>query len=161
MSLFRLSLLMAALWLLAGGPASAQDKDDHAGYYYPQLSSREVYVSRATTLEKASRDMRLGFITGMTAQQLSRPYPPPYAVFAKGDDAEKMIIVALGDHGFRGLFQARAVLAQLTAVARGTELFREFQVEDLFTYFDLARLLGFRQITISDGATFAHQIELR
>ena len=102
--------------------------------------------------------MRIGFVTGMTAQQLSASYPPPLAIFAKGEQAQKLLIVSLSDNGFHTLFQARALLAQLTSVARASDLFRDMGVEDFFTFFDLAKLLGFELITISDGDTFAHQV---
>ena len=40
------------------------------------------------------------------------------------------------------------------------QLVRDMKVDDIFTFFDLARLLGFTEITVSDGETFAHQIKL-
>ncbi len=132
----------------------------HEGYYYPSITSREVYGARASTLKDATRATRIGFVTGLTQQQLGKPYAPPFALFAKGERAEKLIIVSLGDHGFRSIYQARALLAQLTAVSRTTPLLREMQVEELYTFFDLLKLMGFEQLTISDGETFAHQVIL-
>ena len=82
-------------------------------------------------------------------------------MFAKGDYAEKMIIVAVGDGAFDTLYRARALLAELSAVARLSPVFREYQVEDIFTYFDLLKLLGFERLTISDGKTFAHQVNIK
>ncbi|NNG03842.1 MAG: molybdopterin-guanine dinucleotide biosynthesis protein A, partial [Inquilinus sp.] len=55
------------------------------------------------------------------------------------------------------LFQARAMLAQMTAVARSTEVFIQNQVEETYTFLDLLKLLGFKQLTISDGHSYAHQ----
>ena len=74
---------------------------------------------------------------------------------------KKLIIVGLDQHSFATLFRARGVLAQLTAEARATALFRNLAVEDLFTFFDLARMLGFARITISDGRNYAHRVDLR
>ena len=50
---------------------------------------------------------------------------------------------------------------QLTAQARTTPIFTKFGVEDYFTFFDLAHMLGYKQITISDGKTYAHQVNLK
>jgi len=141
--------------------APSPGEDQHSGYYYPEVTSQEVYGARAQPLKEASRGSRIGFVTGLTQQQLGKPYTPPFAVFAKGGQADKMIIVSLGDHGFRTIYQARGLLAQLTAVARSTSMFRELQVEENFTFFDLAKMLGFAQITVSDGETFSHQILLQ
>ena len=52
------------------------------------------------------------------------------------------------------------MFANLTAVARTTPIFQDFGVQNFFTFFDLAKMLGFAQITISDGREFAHQVVL-
>lgn len=160
------SLRMAALLLAVTGqalclgtPARAED-DRRAGYYYPEPKSSEVYIARATTLQQASRTLRIGFVTGLTNKQLAAPYPPQFAVFAKGDDADRMIIVALADGQFSTLYRARALLAQLTAMMRGTDLFRQMGVDDFFTFFDMAKMFGFKEIVVSDGENFAHRIEI-
>jgi hypothetical protein len=54
----------------------------------------------------------------------------------------------------------RAVLATMTAVARTMPIFVDNGVEDHFTFFDLAKILGFEQITVTDGDSFAHQVFL-
>ncbi len=146
-------------FLAAGGPSLAGDR--HAGYYYPPISSNETYQARASVMPSASRDLRIGFIVAQTAGQGKREYPPRYAIFAKGEEAQKMIIVGLDEHSFATLYRARAVLAQLTSSARASPLFRNLAVEDRFTFFDLARMLGFEQITVSDGKTYAHRVELQ
>lgn len=152
--------LLAGLLLFAtADPVRAQDRHDN--YYYPEVTSSEVYQARAQVLPNADRTMRVGFIVAQTTGQVQgRPYPPRFAMFAKGEQAEKMIIIGLDDTSFATLFRARAVLAQMTSISRGTELFRSFAVEDYFTFFDLARMLGFTQITVSDGETYAHRVDL-
>ena len=105
--------------------------------------------------------MRIGFVVAQTAVQAATPYPPRFAMFAKGAEAEKLIIVGLDGQSFRTLYRARAVLAQLTARARASELFQNFAVQDLFTFFDLVRMLGFEQITVTDGERYAHRIQLQ
>ncbi len=140
--------------------AKAASADRHEGYYYPAPGSRESYQVRAAALDKSSRQMRIGFITALGRQQAERPYAPRYAIFTKGNEADKMIIVALDRNYLGTLFQARGLLAQLTAIARASPLFQQIGVQDYFTFFDLAGLLGFRRITISDGDSYAHQISL-
>ena len=149
-----IALLMAAVW-----PVTAVADDRHAGYYYPDIMSEETYRARAQTMPEADREVRLGFVSAHTAEQMGRSYPPRYALFAKGEDAEKLIIVGLDD-SFATLFRARGVLAQLTAQARTTTLFRNLAVEDFFTFFDLAKMLGFEQITVTDGDGYAHRIDI-
>ncbi|MDP6563900.1 MAG: molybdopterin-guanine dinucleotide biosynthesis protein A [Alphaproteobacteria bacterium] len=155
--------ITAALLLIGGlcaGIGSAAAADRHAGYYYPEPTSSETYRARSQVLPNAGRDLRIGFVVAQTIGQRERNYPPRFAMFAKGEEAEKLIIVGLDAESFATLYRARAVLAQMTAAARGTELFRNLAVEDYFTFFDLARMLGFSRITVSDGKSYAHRIDL-
>lgn len=154
-ALFGLALVV----LCAIGPARAEER--HAGYYYPPPKTQETYVARAKTLPDSDRKRRLGFVTAMTVQMMSNPYPPPFAIFAKGDDAEKLIIVGLYENSYNTLYRMRGLLAMLTASARVTPFFNEVGVEDYFTFFDLAKLLGYTQITVSDGRDFAHRIDIK
>ena len=148
-----------ALLMLSAAAARAQDEGDrHAGYYYPQPQTTETYEARVEELPGGSRLRRIAFITGLTAQLVKANYAPPYALFAKGDEADKLIIVALADGPMDTLYRARAVLATLTALARVTAFFREHTVEEEATFFDLLKLLGFKQLTVSDGETYAHQV---
>lgn len=140
-------------------PASADDR--HEGYYYPKPAQVEVYEARSRVLEEADRRRRVGFIVAVVNDMLQRPYPPPLSVFVKGEDAEKLIVVSNVPGRLDTIYRARAYLATLTASARTTPIFREYEVEDWFTFLDLARMLGFELITVSDGDAFAHQIILK
>ena len=136
----------------------AQAGDRHAGYYYPEPATREVYEARSERLPRADRATRIGFVTGISKHVSERPYPPQTAMFAKGAEAEKLIIVALVDGRIDTLYRARAVLANMTAAARLLPAFHEMGVQDWFTFLDLVHMLGFKQITISNGRDFAHQL---
>jgi hypothetical protein len=136
--------------------------DRHEGYYYPPLKSPpEIYKARAVTLAEASRERRIAFVTALTNQMMRNPYPPPFAIFAKGDNAEKLIIVGLFEGGYNTIYRARALLALLTARARMTPIFRKHQVEDVFTFFDFLKLQGFDRVTISDGKSYSHQVRFQ
>ncbi len=37
----------------------------------------------------------------------------------------------------------------------------EYKVEDTFNFFDMAKMLGFELITVSDGDTFTHQVVIK
>lgn len=145
---------------LVPSPALAAE-DRHAGYYYPEPKSEESYTARARTLPESDRDRRLGFVVGFMGELAKDPAPLRFTVFAKGGEAEKLIIVALDDQIFSTLFRARAVLAVLTSQVRASPLFAELGVQNLFTFYDLAKLIGFKQITISDGRDWSHRIWIK
>jgi hypothetical protein len=147
----------------AGPPAQVTEREPsrHEGYYYPPIGSREIYVARARTLGDSTKQRRLTFVTAMAGLQTKEPYPPTYLMYAKGDNAEKMILVATQDGYFDTLYRMRALLATFTYAVRETPLFQQFKVDALFTFLDLLKLMGFTQLTLTDGRTYAHQIEIQ
>lgn len=154
---------LAAAILLSPGLSSsdARADDRHEGYYYPEITSTEEYRARVRKLRDSDRTRRLGFVTGMAAGSQEKAYAPQMAFFAKGKDAEKAILIALDDGRMDTLYRARAVLAMLTATARATPVFRDLDPEGNYTFLDLLALLGFEQLTVSDGRTYAHRFEIR
>jgi hypothetical protein len=161
------ALSMASLALLSGGAAAqdsisfseepAQEDSKHEGYYYPKPQTVEQFVSSAITLPESDKTRRQAFVIGMTKQLLDGKYAPGFVIFAKGDQSEKLIIVGTIDGQINTVYRARALLAQMTAVARASPFFQQNVQPEESTFFDFMKLLGFRQITITDGRDFAHQ----
>ena len=145
------ALVLAGTLAITAHAAAAERQDHHVGYYYPEPRQIEAYGPRVQTLPNATVSTRVGFVVGLSKALRERPYAPSYAVFEKGDDSDKLIIVALEDGVLDTLYRARAVLPA----------FQEARDRNRLTFFDLAKLLGFKQITISDGRDFAHQVILR
>ena len=157
----RLGAMALAAALLAAGIGAARAEDRHAGYYYPQQVTTEEYVARAKALPVYDRKARIEFTNQLMLQVLGKPYPPQFVLYAKGEQAEKAILVAINGDFAGTLYRMRGFLALMTTLSRQTELFKEFKVDDLFTFFDQLRMLGFEQLTVSDGKDFAHQITFR
>ncbi|MBO6756779.1 MAG: hypothetical protein JJ902_10675 [Roseibium sp.] len=155
-----LRTLLIALFFF-GSTLFAQASDLHAGYYYPDPQTRETYVTDVPLAPDAGESSRAAFIIGLAAQQLEQNYAPGYHVFAKGEHLEKMIIVATGDGRYDTLFQLRALLASLTSRARATPLFAQVEKPYELNFLDFCKLMGFRQVTVSNGDDLAHQIQVR
>lgn len=155
-----LAIIITATLLPMLQIGSAQSADNHVGYYYPEPQSVETYVSALNILPSMNKRSRIGFLIGMNKQQLDRAYPPPYHIFAKGFHAQKLIVVATGNGRYDTLFRLRALLASLTSQARTSPLFEQSRQPENLNFLDLARLAGFTQVTISDGAVLAHRINL-
>ena len=151
---------VAAALAALSAAAPAQDKDRHAGYYYPPATVSETFEAEATTLAEATRVRRIGFVTILVNKSLTASYPPPYLMFVKGASAEKLIIIGMGDY-IANVYQARALLAQLTAQARTTEVFKEVDPEHRLTFLDLLKMLGFEQVSVSDGRNYTLQIAIK
>lgn len=151
-----------ALTVLTFVLCAAIARADQEGYYYPPVNSEEVFGRSITDAPPPSdRSIRVAFMTQITKAQLAAPETPRFSVFAKGGEAEHMIIVALDGEIFKTLYRARAVLAQLTSNARGTDFFIKNGIADKATWFDLAKLLSFEDIVITDGDLWSHRIVLK
>ena len=148
-------VIVAIIAASLGGAAWAAGKDS---YYYPPVNSEEVFARDLAPAPPAGRAVRVGFATQVTKAQLAAPESPRFVIFAKGDEAQHMIVVALDDQVFKTIYRARAVLAQLTSNARGTDFFIDNGIEAHATWFDLAKLLGFEDMVISDGATWSPRV---
>lgn len=153
-------LAASVLWLAAVTlPVAAFDA--HAGYYYPAPQTRETYVSELAPAPDTGKTSRAAFVIGLARQHEDRDRAAGYHLFAKGTDLEKLIIVATGDGRYDTLYRLRALLASLTSMARQSDLFtRSNQPQDL-NFLDFCKLIGFTQVTVSNGRDVAHQIFVR
>ncbi|WFE90493.1 hypothetical protein K1718_03830 [Roseibium porphyridii] len=146
---------------LAAASAAGHAFDGHAGYYYPEPQTREVYISEIKTAADASKRSRAAFVVGLATLQEKQSWHPGYHLFAKGGDLEKLIIVASGNGQYDTLFRLRALLASLTSKARSTELFARSDQPHELNFFDFCKLIGFSQVTVSNGKDVAHQVKIR
>lgn len=136
----------------------AETSSRYEGYYHPPITSSEVFARPRADAPAANRAVRVTFVTQLTKAMLDAPDTPPYVLFAKGGEADTLFLIGLDDQMFKTLYRARAVLAQLTSNARGTEFFVRSEQQTTATFFDLLVLLGFKRLVVSDGEVWAHQV---
>ncbi|HSI00095.1 MAG TPA: hypothetical protein VLA02_05795 [Reyranella sp.] len=142
-------------------PAAASDGDRYVGYYYPKPNSTEVYESTMQTIAGVDRPQRVQFVTVVSQGTIQSAYRVPYAVFVKGEKADKMIIVGLGPGEFNTIYRMRALLANMTTMSRLSPFFQERTVAEDATFFDLLKLLGFSSVTMTDGEKLTHQVTIK
>jgi hypothetical protein len=145
----------------AAKPAAAATDDKYVGYYYPKPSSTEVYESAMQTIAGVDRPQRVQFVTVVSQGTIQSSYRVPYAVFVKGEKADKLIIVGLAPNEFGTIYRMRALLANMTTMSRMSPFFQERTVAEDATFFDLLKLLGFTSVTISDGDKLTHQVTIK
>ena len=142
-------------------PAAAATDDKYVGYYYPKPNSTEVYESAMQTIAGVDRAQRVQFVTVVSQGTIQSSYRVPYAVFAKGEKADKLIIVGLAPNEFGTIYRMRALLANMTTMSRMSPFFQERTVAEDATFFDLLKLLGFTTVTITDGDKLTHQVTIK
>jgi hypothetical protein len=164
----KLAAALAVVVLVAAASASAQPakpapagEDRYIGYYYPKPTSTETYTSALQTVAGVERPQRIQFVTVVSQGTIQSAYRVPYAVFAKGEKADKMIIVGLQPGEFSTIYRMRAILANMTTMSRLSPFFQEHTVAEDATFFDLLKLLGFQSLTITDGEKVTHQVTIK
>lgn len=153
--------ILAVVMLSAGlntPIAAAQEREE---YYFPPITSSEVFDRTLAQTPPADRSVRVAFVTQVTRQQLTAPHPPRYALFVKGARSTELVIIALDDQIFATLYRARAVMAQLSAPARTTDFFVEQNLTDVATFYDMLKIMGFESLTLSDGVNWTHKVAFR
>ncbi len=165
-----LALLIAAAPALAqtakpaaqAKPAAATSQEDrYIGYYYPKPTSTETFQSSMQTIQGVDRAQRIQFVTVVSQGTLQSAYRVPYAVFAKGDRGDKLIIVGLQPGELNTIYRMRGLLANMTTMSRLSPFFQERTVAEDATFFDLLKLLGFASVTITDGDKNTHQVTIK
>ncbi|MEL6451754.1 MAG: hypothetical protein AAFQ19_10875 [Pseudomonadota bacterium] len=147
-----------ALLALAFMAPAAMAQERYEGYYYPDVTSQEQFTRVIREGQAASKAVRVDFVTNLTAAQLAAPESPRFVFFAKGSDARHLNVIALDDDVFSTLYRARAVLAQMTSNMRNNDYFRAQGLEFVATFYDLLQIMEFDTLVISDGETWAHQV---
>ena len=143
-------------------PAAGEPKEDrYIGYYYPKPTSTEVFESSMQTIAGAERPQRIQFVTVVSQGTIQSAYRVPYAVFAKGGKGDKMIIVGMQQGELNTIYRMRALLANMTTMSRLSPFFQERTVAEDATFFDLLKLLGFKELTITDGEKLTHQVTIK
>ena len=145
----------------ATAPKANPYEDRYVGYYYPKPTATETYTSPMQTIAGAERAQRVQFATVVSQGTIQSAYRVPYSVFVKGEKADKMIIVGLQPGEMSTIFRARAILANMTTMSRLSPFFQERTIAEDANFFDLLKLLGFQQVTISDGDKFTHQVNIK
>ncbi len=148
----------------AAKPAAtkAAPKDDkYIGYYYPKPTTVETFESSMQPIADVDRAQRVQFVTVISQGTLQSAYRVPYAVFVKGEKADRMIIVGMQEGELNTIYRMRALLANMTTMSRLSPFFQEHTVAEDATFFDLLKLLGFREITITDGEKLTHQVTIK
>ncbi len=142
--------------VIFAGAVAAQDR--YVGYYYPEVTSEESFDRVVRASQGAGKAVRIDFVNLLTSAQLEAPESPRFVFFAKGADADTLILTALDDEVFATLYRARAIMAQLTVAVRQGGFFQQEELQYVATFYDLLQLMQFNDLVITDGRAWAHKV---
>jgi len=151
--------LQLLLWAsLAQAQGTTYETSD--GYYSPQITSTESFDRVLVNTPPADKKVRIDFVNSATRASLASAAAPQFIFFAKGDDAEKLYVIAVNDDVFKTIYRARAVLARITSTLRANNFLANLGLQNEGTFFDLLQMMHFKTLVISDGEKWAHEVSL-
>lgn len=140
---------------------AAVDERTGAGTYYPRISSIETPEIRFGQMAGVGPEERQFFIDQVNLAASTPGRTAPIVAQAVGENHETLVFIYLDAEGPMTPFLARAILARLTSVSRFAPAIAEMGLSSEFDIYNMAAVLGFGQIIVSDGRDFAHQASLR
>ncbi len=152
---------LLGLYLGADGgiPLAKAQQDNLAGYYYPAPKVSETYKPKSRILAEANRANRVGFVTGLQALILQRPHEAKVAIIAAGAEADTIVVLGLTDRAST-VYRARGIVALMDTWARLTPIVQKLNVQDIFNFYDVANMLGFKRVVISNGVDFTYEVSI-
>lgn len=152
----------SAVALDKGSPAKTGiDARTGAGLYFPAPTSFEEPQIRFPTLEGVGPAQRRLFVdqVNLAASESSRSVS--IVAQAVGEDHGTLVFIILGGHSEPTTYLAKAFLARMTSVSRFTPAIAEMGLSEEFDIYNVAAVLGFQRIVVSDGRAFSHQADLK
>ncbi len=141
--------------------ASAINETTGAGKYYPQVSSVETPDIRFGKMAGIGPQERQFFIdqVNLAASTPGRTFP--IVAQAVGENRETLVFVYLDADDTMTPYLALGILARLTSVTRFAPAIAEMGLSSEFDIYNMAAVLGFARIIVTDGRDFAHEASLR
>jgi len=159
-----LSVLMASTHLQAAAQSSTvSDEIDTltgAGVYFPPVSSTDTPEIRFEFMEEIGPQQRQAFVDQLNLATAGGERVLPIVIQAVGEDRSTLVIMNIETEAFFTPYIARALLARLTSLTRFLPAVSEMGLSPEFDIYNMASVLGFDRIVVTDGREFSHEARL-
>lgn len=139
---------------------SAVDARSGAGTYYPAVTSRDAPDIRFVRMAGVGPQQREFFVDQINIAAVTPGRTMSIVAQAIGEDRDTLVILYLGDEGEMTPYLARGLLARMTSVTRSAPAIAGMGLSSEFDIYNMAAVLGFRRIIVTDGRDFSHQADL-
>ena len=166
---FRHSLAVVALsvfgiLLIASGNSAAAAENSasrlKAGQnnYYPPIVSADIPEVRFSAAAEAGAQKRHFFVDQINLAAAGNSFP--IVAQAVGADSATLVIMNIDTPEGITPYIARAMLARMTSVVRFLPEISELGLSAEFDIYNMAAVLGFNRIVVTDGREFSHEARL-
>lgn len=132
------------------------------GRVYPPVTETEIRATQLSAKSDAGPLQRQYFVDRINMETSGRGLAAPIVVQGVGDARGTLVLMVSGGNGPLTPYIARALLARTTSVIRFAPVVSEMGLSEELDVYEVAAVLGFRQIVVTDGrdATFVTQLEV-
>ena len=157
MSLFLAIFLLNIFFIF--GEVGGKELNGHQ--FYPTPKVIENYKSRRRVLTSTQNKTRIAFVNNILRAFIHRDAKERVFVFAKGKNAENMIIMDSVNGNLNTIFKVRAFIEVLPVLLRNSPIYRKFKNSEIPPFLDLAKMNGFKTITFTDGDKYSFRFILK
>ncbi len=144
----------------AGSATVTIDEATGAGVFFPQATSVETPAIRFPPMEGVGKQQRGLFVDQLNLAATTQGRAIPIIVQAVGDGSETLVFLYLDAQGPMTPYLARGILARLTSITRFSPVISEMGLSGEIDVYNMAAVLGFKRIIVTDGRDFAHEANL-
>lgn len=136
------------------------DPNTGEGRFFPPVADTEIHATSYGVMVDAGPLQRQFFTDRINMETSSRGQMAPIVVQSTGEKREVLVLMVPG--GEQGLtpYIARALLARTTSIIRFAPLVSEMGMSDQLDVYDVAAVLGFKQVVVTDGRDVAYVTKL-
>ncbi|MEO0607553.1 MAG: hypothetical protein AAFY82_04930, partial [Pseudomonadota bacterium] len=111
-------------------------------------------------MEEIGPQQRQAFVDQLNLATAGGERVLPIVIQAVGEDRSTLVIMNIEPEAFFTPYIARAILARLTSLTRFLPAVSEMGLSSEFDIYNMASVLGFDRIVVTDGREFSHEARL-
>ena len=145
---------------LAKSSAHVVDTGTGEGLFYPPVTETETRSVRFGAMTGASPEQRQYFTDRVNMETSGRGLTMPFIVQSTGVDQDVLVVMVSGFDEPLTSYISRGLLARMTSITRFAPTIAEMGLSQELDVYDVAAVLGFTQIVITDGREVSYGTKL-
>ena len=130
------------------------------GLFFPPVTSSETPEIRFGAVAEIGAPQRQRFADQINLVTTGAERPIPLVAQAVGTEATTLVLLNLEPEAYLTPYIARAMLARMTSLTRAIPAVAEMGIDEAFDIYNLAAVMGFDAIIVTDGRDFSHEARL-
>ena len=144
----------------AKSAAHVADTGTGAGQFFPPVTTMVARPVRFGAMNGASPEQRQYFTDRVNMETSGRGLTAPIAVQSTGDDQDVLVVMVSGFNEPLTPYISRGLLARMTSIIRFAPTITEMGLSQELDVYDVAAVLGFTQIVVTDGREVSYGTKL-